>query len=98
MEAITVLATIPAILALTNLAKRFGLAVQWAVLLAVVLGVALSVADSCLADAGWYLVAARGLILGLSAAGLYDVAATVGNPVASPPKQDEHEDETGEHK
>jgi len=83
METITILATIPAILALTNLAKSLGLAGRWSALLAVLLGVGLNVADWALAGQGWYAAAADGLILGLSAAGLYDLAQTVGNPVVS---------------
>lgn len=80
METITLLATIPAILGLTNLAKRFGLTTKWATLLAVGLGIGLNLTDRMLAGADWYQGVGQGLILGMSAAGLYDVAATIGNP------------------
>lgn len=73
METITVLASIPAILALVNLAKRVGLKGSAAVVLAVALGVALTVADYFFAGAGAYQAVTEGLILGLGAAGLYDV-------------------------
>lgn len=73
LDTVTLIATVPAILALVNLAKRFGVKGQWATLLAVVLGVVLNVADYAWHDAGWYGAATTGLILGLGAAGLYDV-------------------------
>ena len=81
-DMITPIATVPAILALVNLGKSFGVVGRWATLLAVVLGVGLQLADyAFLTDtqsaSGWYGAAAAGLILGLSAAGLYDVARTV---------------------
>ena len=86
-DMITLIATVPAILALVNLAKSFGVVGKWSALLAVVLGVGLQLADyAFLTDtqsaSGWYGAAAAGLILGLSAAGLYDVARTV-SPAAA---------------
>lgn len=72
-EIITI-ASIPAILALTNLAKSLGLSGKISALLAVILGIALAVAQYELAGYGWYQAAAQGMILGLSAAGLYDVS------------------------
>ena len=86
MEIVTTLATIPAILALVNLAKTWGVTGKWSALLAVILGLVLSLADygflteDPLTRSGWYIAAATGLILGLSAAGLYDVAATISGP------------------
>lgn len=77
MDAAITLATAPAILALVNLAKGLGLPTRLAALLAVVLGVALNVADHALAGSGAYQAAATGLVMGLGAAGLYDVAVTV---------------------
>lgn len=71
---IVTIASIPAILALTNLAKSLGLSGKASALLAVVLGIALAVAQYELAAYGWYQAAAQGMILGLSAAGLYDVS------------------------
>ena len=73
LDTVTLIATVPAIIALVNLAKRFGVKDQWATLLAVVLGVLLNVADYAWHDTGWYAAATTGLILGLGAAGLYDV-------------------------
>lgn len=77
MSTAVTLATAPAILALVNLAKSLGLPTRLAALLAVVLGVALNVADHALAGSGAYQAAAAGLVMGLGAAGLYDVAVTV---------------------
>ena len=74
METIVFLASVPAVLALTNLAKKLGLKSDFALVLAVALGAVLSAADYLLADSGLYAAISSGLILGLSAAGLYDVS------------------------
>jgi len=63
------------IVALVELAKRYGMAAKWAVLLAVGLGIALAVVAH-LAQvqpqvAVWAQVVLGGLLLGLSASGLY---------------------------
>lgn len=73
MELLTGVATVPAIVALVNLAKQLGLPVRLALVLAVVLGVGLSLADGLLAGVAWYGYASSGLLLGLAAAGLYDL-------------------------
>ena len=75
---ITTLATVPAIVALTNLGKRLGLPSRAALLLAVLLGVGLSLAQWAWAGLGWYDAAANGLILGLGASGLYDLTPGTG--------------------
>lgn len=89
MNVATLLITVPAILALVNLAKEFGVRGKWSTGLAVVLGSCAQLAeygfmDAAHSPAGWYQAGVTGLILGLSAAGLYDVAATVGAGVAPP--------------
>ena len=79
--AIVTLATIPAILGLVNLAKQFGIVGRWSALLAVLLGVLIAVveyltgADVLVTAGGIYGAVATGVILGLSAAGLYDATA-----------------------
>lgn len=73
MQTVTLLATIPAILAIVNLLKKQGLGANNAMLAAVVLGVALSVADFYFAANAAYAAASQGLLLGLAAAGLYDL-------------------------
>lgn len=74
IEIVTTVATVPAILALVELAKTLGVKGKWATLLAVVLGVFLNWSTWYFGDTAWYPVVATGLILGLSAAGLYDTA------------------------
>lgn len=82
-EVVTLLATIPAVLALVNLLKKFGVTGKWSILTAVILGIVLQLLDYGFLEQshspqGWYSAAAAGLVLGLSASGLYDVAETVG--------------------
>lgn len=89
MELITTLAAIPAVLAVVNLLKQhFGLPTKWAALVAVVLGVGFSVADLHLGANATYQAASNGLLLGLAAAGFYDmtrapkqIEATVTEPI-----------------
>lgn len=86
MEQLLTLATIPAILALVQLGKQMGWIVgKWAALVAVILGILFSLLDygfntplSQLTPSGWWQVFIAGVILGLSAAGIYDAAAIVG--------------------
>ncbi|MCE5259930.1 MAG: hypothetical protein LLG44_12875 [Chloroflexi bacterium] len=63
------------IVALVELAKRYGLASRWSVLLAVGLGIGLAVvlqlAEIHPQVAVWAQVVLGGVILGLSASGLY---------------------------
>lgn len=76
-----VLASIPAILGIVNLAKdHVGMSKKWAAPLAAGLGVGFGVADyallsgAALTASGYYSAAGGGLLLGLAAVGLYDVA------------------------
>lgn len=80
MDTIATLATVPAVIALVTLFKDLGLPSKLSPLLAVVLGVALSVlgALSLGAVTNWYETVSLGVILGLSAAGLYDGARAIG--------------------
>ena len=72
------LATPLVILALVNLGKSMGVTGKWATLLAVVLGILLAVTDGVFGTNPMYGFISNGLILGLTASGLYDVAVTVG--------------------
>lgn len=74
METAVTLASVPAIMALVNLAKPFGVSGKWAALLAVVLGAALSALDAVATGGNLYTATVTGCVLGLSAAGLYDTA------------------------
>lgn len=79
-EIVTLAATAPAIVALTNLAREMGLPAKAGMLLAVLLGVGLAVADYALTGSGWYEQAVSGLMLGLAAAGLHDLAGRAATP------------------
>lgn len=69
----SILLTVPAIVALTNLAKRTGLPSRWAPLVSVIVGVAVACGDAYSTGAGYLDAVARGIILGLTASGLYDL-------------------------
>lgn len=77
----SILLTVPAIVALTNLAKRTGLPSRWAPLVSVLAGVAVACGDAYSTGSGYLDAAARGIILGLTASGLYDLMP--GEPKAS---------------
>ena len=77
MNTVSALATVPAIIALVTIAKDAGLRTSWASLLAVALGLALSVADYLFAGSGVWQAASSGVLLGLGAAGVYDAASLV---------------------
>ncbi|AXH48597.1 holin [Microbacterium phage Sansa] len=81
METVATLATVPAVIALVTLFKDLGLPSKLSPLVAVVLGVALSVLSAlALGPIGnLYETISLGVILGLSAAGLYDGARAIGN-------------------
>ena len=77
----SILLTVPAIVALTNLAKRTGLPARWAPLVSVMVGIAVACGDAYSTGAGYLDAVARGIILGLTASGLYDLMP--GEPKAS---------------
>ena len=90
MSAVT-LATAPAVLALVTLAKDAGLPKRGAAPLAVLLGVALAVADHALGSSGAYAAVADGLLLGLGAAGVYDAARLAGGHTTAATTVGRHE-------
>lgn len=69
----SILLTVPAIVALTNLTKRTGLPSKWAPLVSVLVGVAVACGDAYSTGSGYLDAVARGIILGLTASGLYDL-------------------------
>ena len=69
----SILLTVPAIVALTNLAKRTGLPSRLAPLVAVLAGVAVACGDAYSTGSGYLDAVARGIVLGLTASGLYDL-------------------------
>ena len=69
----SILLTVPAIVALTNLAKRTGLPSRLAPLVSVLAGVAVACGDAYSTGSGYLDAVARGIGLGLTASGLYDL-------------------------
>lgn len=69
----SILLTVPAIVALTNLAKKTGIPARWAPLVSVLVGVAVACGDAYSTGSGYLDAVARGIILGLTASGLYDL-------------------------
>lgn len=67
------IATVPAVLALVNLLKKAGLPAAAAPVVSLVVGV-LAVFAAQHADVAWVKTLSEGLILGLAAAGVYDIA------------------------
>ena len=76
MDTLNTVLSVPAVVALVELLKRFGVAGRWALLAAVGVAVALNVAAYLRSASGLYAVVVSGLLTGLAAAGLYDVAQT----------------------
>ena len=74
MSAVVTIASVPAIVALVNMAKGLGLNGKLSALVAVILGVGLNVAAVAAAGSPIFEAASQGLLLGLAAAGLYDLA------------------------
>lgn len=76
MDTVTTILSVPAVLAIVELLKSFGVSGKWSLAAAVVVAVALNVADYLWATSGLYGAVVSGLLLGLAAAGLYDTART----------------------
>ncbi|AVJ51223.1 holin [Microbacterium phage PuppyEggo] len=85
MDIAITLASIPAIIAIVTLAKDLGLRSTFAPILAIVVGVAFalfdlfSIGDSVIGTQTILQAIAAGVLLGLSAAGLYDGARAIGS-------------------
>lgn len=80
MDPITTIATVPAIVACVNVGKRLGLPPRIAILAALVLGVALSLATWAWDGQGWWEAASSGLLMGLAASGVYDLMPSAPAP------------------
>jgi len=76
MDTVTTILSVPAVLAIVEFLKSFGVTGKWALLAAVVVAVVLNVADYLWSASGLYGAIVSGLLLGLAAAGLYDAART----------------------
>ena len=84
MDSLNMILSVPAVLAIVELGKRFGITGKWALLVAVIVAIAINVAAYLWSATGLYNAVVSGLLLGLAAAGLYDAAKT-----ASPSKIEE---------
>lgn len=77
-DTLTTILSVPAVVAIVELLKGFGVTGKWALLAAVIVAVALNVAAYLWATSGIFAAVVAGLLLGLSAAGLYDTAKAAG--------------------
>lgn len=82
-DAITAILSVPAILALITIAKDLGLPSKLAPVAAIVVGVVLAVLNHLLAGTPVWGAIASGLLLGLSASGVYDTAKLTNTDKAS---------------
>ena len=73
MEYVVAIASVPAIIAIVNFLKSFGVQGRWAMLAAVLVGVALNLANLYLGEESAYQAAVAGILTGLAASGLYDL-------------------------
>jgi len=76
MDTLNTVLSVPAVVAIVELLKSFGVSGKWALAAAVLVAVALNVAAYLWSTSGLYAAIVAGILLGLSAAGLYDVAKT----------------------
>lgn len=77
---ITTVLTVPAILALVTIARDLGLPSKLAPVSAVILGVALGIAEQQLGHFPIWQAGAGGLLVGLAASGVYDASKLAGGP------------------
>lgn len=83
MDIALTLASVPAVLAVVNLLKSVGLSGKWSALAAVLIAVGISLSVALFGENAVFQACASGLILGLSAAGLYDVGKSARPPATS---------------
>lgn len=83
MDFISMLIAAPAVLAVVNLFKNYGLPNKWAPVASILVGGILGAVASYLQTGGFDALSVHvlmGLVTGLTASGVYDVAVTVGTP------------------
>jgi hypothetical protein len=76
MDYIAMIASVPGVVAVVNLLKQLGVTGKWSLVAAIVVGVALNVANFYLGDMGVYQAGVQGAMIGLGAAGIYDLSAS----------------------
>jgi len=74
MNAVELILTVPAIVALVELLKSAGLPAKFCLIAALAVAVGLNVVDYLYGTSGLYAAIVQGVMLGLAAAGLYDTA------------------------
>lgn len=74
MEIVATVASVPAVIAIVNVLKQFGVTGKWATLAAVLVGVLVTVSAHLFGSAPVFQAAMQGLLIGLGAAGLYDLS------------------------
>lgn len=74
MDYIAMIASVPGVVAVVNLLKQLGVTGKWSLVAAIVVGAALNVANFYLGDVGAYQAAVTGVMVGLGAAGIYDLS------------------------
>ena len=77
------IALMPAVVGLVNFVKQFGLTGKWLTVASMVIGIVLALAAQLL-PTGTFQIAYNGLILGLAASGLYDLATMATSKVSKP--------------
>ncbi len=80
VDVVTLIASVPAIVAIVNLLKKSGLPDAWSPLAAIVVGVGLNVTVWAWGDLAVFETVARGLIFALAASGLYDLTPGQAQP------------------
>jgi len=74
MDYIAMIASVPGVVAVVNLLKQLGVTGKWSLVAAIAVGAALNIANHYLGDAGAYQAAVTGVMVGLAAAGVYDLS------------------------
>ena len=84
MEEMISIVTVPGVIALVKWAKSFGITGKWSMLLAMVLGIGLNVAQYAVENPitmeGLWGAVTAGAVMGLAASGIYDTARTIATP------------------
>ena len=81
--AVIALLVIPAVVGLVNMLKAVGLAPRWAGPVAVVIGLAIMLAYGIWGEHHLFVYALLGILIGLGAAGFYDLAKLLGRSPAA---------------
>ncbi|MDD7465479.1 MAG: hypothetical protein PUK59_04510 [Actinomycetaceae bacterium] len=105
-DAVMTLATVPAVLAAVNLLKNFGVKGRWALLAAVLIGILFqewdylqyAIFQPTFDPRQLVIFAGKGLLLGLGAAGLYDLAPARDTPTTDSLAATSDTPHSGKHK